>query len=1197
MENAKNCRDLFEEERAASGALQSQLNKMDKKVDEIKLGMQKLDEKAEKVVNLLSNPDSVKDDRHPQQQTEGRNFAEWHQFCDNVKNFDVRNNNYVLITDAMSSEDLQCFSVLRNVPWKIVLDFDASSEEHGMYHDFVTKEGRNSLFDMLTPDEVHRQHSNLSRNIELLKTKWFFVKGREKDAASTDGIQTVSDWKKSSVRHVSRFFTCCADPGKLDKHKPLICVVLPFQKDTTPYLKVTLERFDESFVEFNRLFVAINHQFISEIQSECSNMRITDLSPSDLNVGLEDLLKIPSGESYKLPSFQAKLPVKLPQKHFHHLQQYLDVLYLGCEDLPADIDDESKLEEIANEHKESFLSGNWISFLSLSYNHDARRKVAEDIRSHIQRLLDQGPAHSTIVEICHSPGTGGTTIARRVLWDLHEMYPCAIARFENCKDDFDDDHRFIDDLAGRISDVYQTCKTYPLILLDGKHTRIEAFTNKLVRALNGLGKKAVLLRCVHRSKTNREFDSETTAVNAHFQVEVNLSRTDLNQFKEKYKDYIAEFKKEKQLCRVFHFPLLAMLKGLEGFSSKLKQIVRESFDDMGGLQKEVAMLVAFIQHYTGQETPAPLLYKVFKDEGDGRVVTYEEINHELITEQLLNLMVPVKHASTIPQKFSLQHPQVADMVLKRYYETQKRDVLSYTRELLEYPIFHDDELWYIVDDLFLKRSPVPKARFSSLFEEIKHLNAREAGEIFATLAEKTSDAVVFAHAALFHSKQNQKDSFRRAKGLIARAFKCDNFQARSRIVHDREGQVLLGELRFLLKKEKIDLIDYLEKLANAAIQSFKKAENCPPKFANPLMGEVKVWIACIDWITKNKCDGDTDKAFEFITSTAPLFFRNCISNSFYLLDKVSDIVKKETYLPEPAELQDQANKLRLSLLKTFNKGKAPEKRMKDHDVIQACKALCSSEQFPNCSQFELNCLQVHFILGSVDQVVEDLKTDQVEFLLNLLKDLVFTNRERRVYMAFHLMRVSLLVSGRNHFSLDKGLMVAEKWIEEESQYDPQPYFYQMMIYFLKILDGDQIRCRANYNTALKKCREISKTHCRRSAPSHFLKKTGDGMNRLMTRSSLLEGEPEYRKQLVEFWTTKSRKKLLECCGRIRHRQGKHVYIELLQGNIELYVRQSADIGKVDRDFAPGSIAYFVVSFNLKGPVANGIRFEKHESNQ
>jgi len=46
----------------------------------------------------------------------------------------------------------------------------------------------------------------------------------------------------------------------------------------------------------------------------------------------------------------------------------------------------------------------------------------------------------------------------------------------------------------------------------------------------------------------------------------------------------------------------------------------------------------------------------------------------------------------------------------------------------------------------------------------------------------------------------------------------------------------------------------------------------------------------------------------------------------------------------------------------------------------------------------------------------------------------------------------------------------------------------------------------------------------------------------------------------------------------------------MPGNLQLYVGKNADIGKVERNFTSGALVFFVVSFNLHGPVANGITF-------
>ena len=861
---------------------------------------------------------------------------------------------------------------------------------------------------------------------------------------------------------------------------------------------------------------------------------------------------------------------------------------------------------------------NWISLVSLFDNHDARREIGNDVRIHMQRLLDQRLTRSTIVEICHSPGTGGTTIARRVLWDLHKSYPCVFARLEDHNFDIDDDLHYINALVDRISELQDLCRTNPLVLLDGKHARIEALSNKLVRALNNRGQRALLLRCQHRSKGHETVSTsdsvfETSDVHTRFSVNVKLeeSRADLNEFEAKYKDYIEEShtKKKSQtgLCRVFHFPLMAML---ESFSSKLKQIVYESIDEMSSLEKDIAVVVAFIQIYAAQATPAPLLYEAFKPhvrlDNTCKGISYEDIN-QLITERLLNLMVRAKptklqhqgaHSRTTnssPESYTLQHPIVADLVLKKYYIVYKCNIFAMAHQFLDFPIFDDVRFSSLVNDLFMKnRSPSPKARFTVLIEELKSLSAKCAGEVFCQVAKNTQDAVMFAHSARYHSKKNPSD-FSKAKELIENAFHCKNAKSKSRSINDIKGGILQSELKFKANTHKIKSMTMLEELANDALQAFKNARNYPLTFPNPLLGEVKVWITCIEWITKNQCEGDTDKAFKFINSTAPAFFRPCVGNSFYLLDIVDRIAHSEKTLPDPNDIHKQANDLRLSLVRTFNKGrKIPAGRKDKDDFIQACIALCSSENFPESSHTELKRLQAQYIL-SCDQI-EAIKKEHLQYLLRLLEDLVFAEKDRSS-MAYHLMKVCVLITGAQRYSLDKGLRVAEKWVQE-SNYDPLPYFYQMMIYFLKILDGNHLMYRNCYQKALKMCQDNSHSHCKKVASSHFLKRTGEGMNLLMTRGSLFSGETEYYQNKNEFWTIHSRKKLMECSGRIRIRpksSRKQAYIELVQGNIELYVGKDVDIGKVERDFCQGSIVYFVVSFTLQGPVANGITLQPTSS--
>ena len=1138
----------------------------------------------------------------------GQKWDEWMKFCSTVHDFDFYQNQYILITDALTEKDMKSFSILRRVPWKMVLDMDHKSEEKGFYREFTSKEEQRTLVSMLTPAELRRYSSaSLPRQIDGNKTQWLFINGRESDMDS--GPQAFPDWEATSVKQISRLFGCCSDPDKFDKLKPVVCLLLPFSKESRPYLEVTLNRLKENFDEFNMTFVTVRHKNCHLIPP-MFRPTICDLSPELLSMGLSAMFNLAASQEYPMPTSQAGIQAKLTKKEYLYLKEYIDVLYDGCEDIPQNVDDPSKLEEMFNEHRESFMSGNWISFISLFCNHDAKRQLGNDVRTHIQRLLDQGLTHSVIVEIRHSPGTGGSTIARRVLWDLHKFFPCAFAGLDACHNH--DADTWISNVVSRITALEEICYMAPVILIDGRHWRTESLTNRVVRVLNNSGKRALLLRCQHGSKENeRECQSEAYHVHKVFSVNVKLQESipDLNEFQLKYKDYI-----EKSLtknvksapCRVFHFPLMAMI---DSFHPKLREIVHSTFDGMTFLEQEVAIVVAFIQKYANRATPALLLCEAFKQyirkpNETKRDTTYQDIKC-WFSEHLLNLMVPAHPSKkpyltsglrdSPPESYTLQHPIVAKMVLQKLNQDQGRDLSGVTRQFLKFPIYEHEGFLPIFEDLFIhNRYGEKKMKFSVLFEELGASNPDHAAGIFCEAAERTNDPLVFAHAARFHAKKSPP-SFPKAKELIEMALS----KAQLRVLLDTKGVILHRELKHKVRQGKVKSLQTLETLAEESLKSFREARNFPPTYPNPLIGEVRVWLTCIEWIMKKISNGDSDKTLKFITGKAPPFFRTCIGDSFYLLDVVDYIVHSVPNLQDPEETQTLANNCRLSLMKTFNKGRQRGNGRRDaDDIVQACKDLCSVQNFPKLSKRELKRIQAQYILSFQDQV-EVMKQSDLEYLLKLLDDLVLTEREHT--MAYHLMKVCVLVTGSPSYTLGQGLIVTDLWLSA-ADHNCLPYFYQMAIYFLQILDGNALEYTARYSKALRNCREKSKNHCRSTMSTHFVGKEGNGMSRLVTRSILFQGVTDYSTENSEkvrkFWTVDSRKKLLECKGRIRSRSGirgrEHSYIELTQGNVELYVAKNVTIGKAERDYTTGSLVYFVVSFNLHGPLANGITFESSQ---
>ena len=1184
---------------------------------------QKLDDISEKLDVVIANQAGLRNQKTiiSQGDESSPEWDEWLRFCYAVDDFDFQKNQYILAIDTVPNAEIKCYSNLRSVAWKMILDFDVMSEEEGFYHEFTSKEEQMSnLVSMFTPAELKQSTMrSLVGQIDPRKTQWLFVKGRAGDDDDRK-CEEFFNWEATAVKDINSLLRCCSDPDTFDELKPVICLILPFTQCSQPFLQITMSRLIENFNKHKLTFVSVNNESLHDL-CDYSSVQAFHLCPKILDLGLRDILGTSTDQKLRMPTSHAGVPVHLSRRQYLYIKEYLEVLYLGCEDLPEDANNSSEsweqLERHLEEQRKSFLSGNEISFASLYDNHDARRQLERDIQVHVQRLLDQGLVRPITVEIRHSPGTGATTIARRVLWDLHSAYPCLITDVDSHRSS-DEDNEFASKLAERISSIEEICNTPPLILLDGKKSgSIEGLSNKLSRILQSKGKRALLLRCIRGMKESKKAQ-ESSHVHKVFHVNVKLeeSVTDLHEFKSKYKEYLDSVDKSLNgglilsgLCRVFHFPLLAMM---QVFRPKLEKIIEDTLNELGGIQQEIAAVVAFLQKYANLPTPAILLHEAFKQFirlADENTATYDDIK-QLFSDYLMNLMIPTKPTPSgkenPPESYTFQHPLVADLILKRVYQEQKRDLFQIVERFLQFPIYQQETLLPLLNELFIynkvRQGQTEKLKFSLLFEELKSTDSDRAADIFCKAAEKINQPVMYANAARFCARKDPP-SFPKAKELIQRALKvhdCAASKAGYKNLCHTKGVVLYFELKHKINSGEVHNLEELEEIASKVLEAHREARNFPPTYPHPLIGEVEVWLECITWIMRNMCENDTQKTLHFVTTLSPPFFRTCLSDSFHLLDVVDGIVQSVSQLADPEETKRLSNNLRLSLMKTFrSRSHLPGRLKADEDIVQACKAICTTKNFRESSKLELKRLQAHFLLTHTE-AVDNFKQENLEYLLKLLEELVL--KENEYSLAHHLIKVCMLVTGTRCYTLQHGLSVCDKWLSVAS-HDCLPSFYQMVICFLQILDGNTLDFMPKYIQALQKCREKSQNHLKKFYATLYVGKEGNGMSRFISRNALLRGETNYSpdnfQKVSKFWQVESRTKLKECKGRIREKEssrGKsHFCIELVQGNLELYVGKNADIGKVQMDFTPGALVYFVVSFNLQGPVANGITFSPQDS--
>ena len=614
------------------------------KMEEVKVEVEEVKEELEEVkVEVKKLIDGIQNKKIKQSEIAVKaakqdpvSWDEWVKVKKYLNDFDSDSNQYILIVDKVEASNTDCMVSLGNIPWKIVFDLDPDSDIDGLNVCINSSDANNGIIVSHTPTQLN------DRLMDTNRIQWVFVNGKNKDTDEAAPKSTYEDWKGHFRRPILMFLFKYFP--KFDTRKPLFCIVPNMQKSSKEIATDILGNINDSFrCEFDLKFLFFSNDFDLE---QYPGSIYSNLSMQYLFFGIHAQLGQITKE-YELPSHQDSLNVSLGGRKYNFLSEYLEILYIGCEKIPHELT-EKEQDKFQNEHLKSFLKGTLISFESLYYGHDVTRSITDKVSSRIQRI-SQHQGQPQIVQICHSPGTGGSTIARRVLWKLHEEQPCAIVRMTSLSEIDIADGKIVESLSERIGEIFKICEMMPIILIDGSSRKVINLSDHLVRRLHADGFKALILRVVNPHGNEKQNDIYLPKKN-DFRVQSVLqdNQHDLNKFRATYHSYVERFNKTKHvrmetLTRVFHFPMMAMLGEFE----KLKDIVKKSLDivkEEEPVHYEVAMLVAFIQIYANRETPASVVDSYFSKKttkNDAR----EECEKLKLSSALLNLMVSKKARS------------------------------------------------------------------------------------------------------------------------------------------------------------------------------------------------------------------------------------------------------------------------------------------------------------------------------------------------------------------------------------------------------------------------------------------------------------------------------------------------------------------------------------------------------------------------
>ena len=509
---------------------------------------------------------------------------------------------YVLIANKMPPQyrGTPQLAFLQNIPWLAVFDlFDAASKQDGLYYacNETTDAQRANLrslddFKGVSPDWTSCKGLNLSTR----GTTW--ILGNEE--------MQRGHWIKCSrdcfYRAFSLFNSCCS----LER---LICVFLGLDESNVQEMVDMMEccfsilgNSASDCITIISEKKDVTDAFIkaSKLQKELRECSITGI-PWTL---LKEIVREMIGPSnFEERGAKTELPYLTGTKEvFNKTIHSWDDLEVYIRNPPR----QHSTEEI-EKSRNAFYKGAQVSQINLFCKHDIERTLEEKVFAKIEQALNTSSkfskdnSHHVIpVTVTYEPGSGATTLCRRILWNKCRQYRCAVVKAITPNTDFQ-----IEQFQKIIYDEHNSKFAPPcLVLLDNFP---ENDTRRLTERLIKRQTKCVILSTfpIAKSSTNSDSDLMLRQLDEKEMSLVKDILITITSDSKRRKEAEEVLEREK---RFIWFGLELFGRDYEKIEERLQNHIKSILDFLDGSEKSHEMVLnfcCFLHYYSGGRTILP----------------------------------------------------------------------------------------------------------------------------------------------------------------------------------------------------------------------------------------------------------------------------------------------------------------------------------------------------------------------------------------------------------------------------------------------------------------------------------------------------------------------------------------------------------------------------------------------------------------
>lgn len=738
-------------------------------------------------------------------------IAQWPEFIEAVHNF-APDRRYLLVTHPFDTELAGHLSSLGKVPWAAVIDFDIASDITGLYATVSPTLGLQR--------NIHKAVLGARPAINFNGgTYWYFARG----LSGREETIELGPWRKWVNRYQNELTTQFNGLAASLSPSPVTCVVLWHHSDLADHIDTVLQTAYGAFGDALEVILITGDNF--DISQVCHKFSATSFAiPWDgLARGVDASISLDAAESSGkclLPGSHGE-PVHIPHDKALWLREELELV-----DLRA-----GKVLPETSDPRRDFLRGAEISWFGLGAHCDVDRDKTARLKTRIESELRS--RRTSRVNLYHAPGGGGTSVAKRVLWDLHEQFPALILHRTRPNETTD-----------RLFTITSCTNQPAVVLIDGSQIA-ERDVDDLYQVLSSRHIPVVILQVLRRFQPQNEgpravyLPAELTLSEAYRFVEqfaaIDVSKRPLLE--------VLLNGGESRTRTAFYFGLTTFGKDFVGITPYVEHRLRE----LSVPQRQIACSLALAHHYAQRAMPA----QAFGHElglPPTAVVKFVEALPMGLLELLIN---------TGTGQWRTAHDLIAEEVLIQIMTPEGADRRNWRQQLSQCAIDfahkcrgHDTvisgDLLEVAQRTFIFRDNAnmlgtEKAgtnRFSQLVEDIPSQIGRE--NVLRELAEIFPDEAHFqAHLARFYAFQVR--DYSAAKEYIDRAIAIRDSD---HVLHHVRGMVLRSQVYESLEQD--DDLNEIIKLAESAVLSFERSRSINPDNEHGYISEAQMLIRIMD---------------------------------------------------------------------------------------------------------------------------------------------------------------------------------------------------------------------------------------------------------------------------------------------------------------------------------------------------------------